>query len=78
MSLGNHWLDAEGKMIVGDDGRSPLLADLAPGEETELSLTVNAPRQRGDYILEIDMLQETVAWFGTKGSTTAKVRVRVE
>jgi hypothetical protein len=78
VSLGNHWLDAEGKMIVGDDGRSPLLADLAPGEETELSLTVNAPRQRGDYILEIDMLQETVAWFGTKGSTTAKVRVRVE
>ena len=78
VSLGNHWLDTSGKTIVGDDGRSALLEDLAPSEETELRLTVNAPRQRGQYILEIDMLQEGVSWFARRGSRTAHVRVHVD
>jgi hypothetical protein len=39
---------------------------------------VNAPRIPGDYILELDMLQEGVSWFGLLGSTTLKLPVRVE
>ena len=78
VALGNHWLDAQGNMLVHDDGRSALLRDLQPGETTELSLTVNAPRNPGDYLLEIDMLQESVSWFALAGSTPIRMRVRVE
>jgi hypothetical protein len=78
LSLGNHWLDASGRVVVNDDGREPLLRDLLPGEETELRLVVNAPRRRGDYLLEIDLLQEGVSWFGLKGSQTLRVPVRVD
>ena len=32
----------------------------------------------GEYLLELDMVQEGVSWFGLKGSPTIKLRVRVE
>jgi 4-amino-4-deoxy-L-arabinose transferase-like glycosyltransferase len=78
LSVGNHWLDAEGNTVVNDDGRGPLVRDLRPGEETEMSFTVNAPARAGSYLLEIDMLQEGVSWFGLRGSKTLRVPVRVE
>jgi 4-amino-4-deoxy-L-arabinose transferase-like glycosyltransferase len=78
LSAGDHWLDAAGDMVANDDGRAPLLRDLRPGEQTELRLVVNAPRRAGDYLLEIDMLQEGVSWFGPKGSKTLRLPVRVE
>ena len=78
VSLGNHWLDHQGKTFTGDDGRAALLSDLKPGEEVELNLAVNAPKRRGDYILEFDMVQEGVSWFGLKGSPTVRIPLRIE
>jgi 4-amino-4-deoxy-L-arabinose transferase-like glycosyltransferase len=78
LSAGNHWLDAAGDTVSNDDGRAPLLKDLRSGEETELRLVVNAPPRPGDYLLEIDMLQEGVSWFGLKGSRTLRLPVKVE
>jgi hypothetical protein len=77
VSLGNHWLDASGKVLINDDGRSAILRDLKPGETTELSLTVNPPAERGHYLLEIDMLQESVSWFALAGSESLKIPVEV-
>lgn len=76
--LGNHWLGADGVTYRNDDGRAPLLSDLAPREETELPLVINAPLRPGEYMLEIDVLQEGVSWFGLKGSKTTRLRVKVE
>ncbi|MGH9967676.1 MAG: ArnT family glycosyltransferase [Pyrinomonadaceae bacterium] len=78
VSLGNHWLEGNGQMLTNDDGRSPLLEDLKPGEARELSLLVTAPKRSGDYILELDMLQEQVSWFGSKGSSTVRLRLKIE
>ncbi len=52
-------------MVVQDDARASLLFDLSPGQEMELPITVTAPREPGRYILELDMVQELVAWFGS-------------
>jgi hypothetical protein len=76
--LGNHWLAPDGRILTNDDGRSSLPYDLAPGEEIELLLTVTAPREPGDYFLEVDLLQEGVSWFGLKGSDTLRLKVKVE
>jgi len=78
VSAGNHWLDQAGNVITNDDGRAALLEDLGPGRQAELKLTVNAPRKPGSYMLEIDMLQEGVSWFGLKGSPTLRLPVRIE
>ncbi|MET0626111.1 MAG: hypothetical protein ABW250_24465 [Pyrinomonadaceae bacterium] len=78
LSAANHWLDAEGRVVTNDDGRGALPRDLRPGEEAEVAFDINAPRLPGDYILEIDMLQEGVSWFALKGSKTLRVPVKVE
>jgi len=78
LSAANHWLDPSGAPVVNDDGRGALPQDLRPGEEVEITFAVNAPRRPGDYLLEIDMLQEGVSWFALKGSKTLRVPVKVE
>ena len=57
--------------------RTGYRATWLPGETMELSLSVNTPVARGSYILEIDMLQESVTWFGLAGSKTVKLPVEV-
>jgi hypothetical protein len=78
LSLGNHWLDATGRELVHDDGRAPVLIDVQPGEEREVLLVVTSPKETGNYLLEIDMLQEGVSWFAEKGSRTLRLPVKVE
>jgi SAM-dependent methyltransferase len=75
--LGNHWLDEAGRVLVLDDARARLPHDLAPGEEAEVSLAATCPGEPGDYVLELDMVQEMIAWFKDRGSEPARVRVRV-
>src|SRR5207249_6792238 len=72
LAAGNHWLSESNVAVVNDDGRSVLLYDLKPGEEIEIPLTVTAPVEAGTYVLDIDMVQEGVAWFATKGSKSLR------
>ncbi len=78
VKLGDHWLDIKTERVVMDDGRSLLPNDLAPSEEVEMPLIVTAPKKSGDYILEIGMLQEHVAWFQEKGASTMKIKITVK
>ena len=77
IALGNHWLDKDGKRVEEIEGHNGIPKDLTPGEEAEMTLQITAPKQRGDYILEVDMVQEGVSWFGDKGSPTTKVKVTI-
>ena len=75
--LGSHWLDSNDHWAK-DEGRSPLPTDLAPGQTTTIGLTLNAPTQPGEYVIELDLVQEKVSWFGLKGSHPKRLRIRVE
>ena len=78
LAAGNRWLQADDESLVTDmDGRYGLNRDLKPGEETEVPLAITAPKEPGDYILEVDVVQEQVAWFLDKGSQTARAKVTV-
>jgi 4-amino-4-deoxy-L-arabinose transferase-like glycosyltransferase len=77
VAVGNHWLDRDGKVIVNDDGRNPLTHDLPPGATVTMPLKINAPRRPGEYLLELDLLQEGVSWFAFKGSKTWRGLVEV-
>jgi SAM-dependent methyltransferase len=78
VTVGNRWLDPDGSIIVPDDGRVYLPTDLAPGESVALDLEVRAPSVAGDYQLEVDAIQEGCAWFQDRGSTPARIPVRVQ
>jgi hypothetical protein len=65
-------------MLIMDDARTELPYDISPGREIQLTVTVRAPRTPGDYILEIDMVQERVKWFADEEeSRPARIRIAV-
>lgn len=74
---GNHWRDADGTMLVQDDGRAPLPRSVEPGDTVALTLTVQAPPEGGRYICEFDVVHEAISWFSDKGSRTLRVPVVV-
>jgi hypothetical protein len=77
IAAGDRWLKADGSLMTDMDGRYGIGKDLKPGEETEVPLAITAPKDPGDYTLEVDLVQEQVAWFREKGSPTAKTKVTV-
>jgi hypothetical protein len=77
IAAGNRWLKPDGSLVTDMDGRYGISKDLKPGEETDVPLTVTAPKEPGDYLLEVDLVQEQVSWFSDKGSPTARAKVTV-
>jgi SAM-dependent methyltransferase len=75
--LANHWLDANGDVIARDDGRGALPRAVWPGDTVQVPMVVTPPAQPGRYVLELDLVQELVTWFGDKGSPTVRVAVDV-
>jgi SAM-dependent methyltransferase len=76
--IGNHWRDAGGELLIRDDGRASLPRDLGPGEQVVVALTVTAPLRVGGYLLEVDLVQEGIAWFAERGSRPGRLAMRVE
>lgn len=76
--VANHWLDADGQVVVADDGRARLPHDLQAGESATITLGIAAPAAAGPHLLECDLVQERIAWFAQRGSTTTRVPVQVE
>ena len=78
LTVGNRWLTEAGAKISDIDGRAALFQDLAPSETVEIPLTVTAPNAVGSYILQLDAIQEGVAWFGDRGSEVLSLKIKVE
>ena len=79
LNAGDIWYEARGERLVNNlDGRTTIPHDLYPGEEIQLPLRITVPATPGEYVLEIDMVQEGVAWFKDKGSTPLRIRIKVE
>jgi hypothetical protein len=77
IALGNHWLDKDGKRTLDLEGHNGIPKDLKAGEEIEMTLLLTAPKEPGEYTIELDMVQEAVSWFADKGSPTTKAKVMV-
>ena len=77
IAVGNRWLDKDGKPTSETEGHNGISKDLKPGEEAEMTLQITAPKELGEYTLEVDMVQEQVSWFKEKGSPAATSKVTV-
>jgi hypothetical protein len=77
IAVGNRWLDKDGKHTSDVEGHNGIPKDLRPGEESEMTLLITAPKEPGEYTMELDMVQEGVSWFGDKGSSSTKTKVTV-
>ncbi len=64
--LSYHVVDANKNMVLHDGVRTPLPHDIAPGVTVPLNLILQAPLQKGKYIIQADMLHELVTWYGAQ------------
>ncbi|MCA1592818.1 MAG: hypothetical protein LC754_09260 [Acidobacteria bacterium] len=79
ITLRDRWLKPDGEKVVNDlDGGASLPHDTRPGEEVTMQLSIKAPKEHGEYVLEVDMVQERVSFFHDKGSEPARIKVSVE
>ncbi len=77
LHLGHRWLDGQGQP-VGDPGRSlPLRKALPRGKSIRFTLPFKAPSQAGKHTLEIDMVDEGLAWFSEKKATRPSHSLRL-
>lgn len=76
--LGYRWAKADRTLLPENSFRGNLGASVPPGETASFTLEVTAPKQPGQYQLEIDLVLETVTWFSTKGNEKLIVPVTVQ
>lgn len=76
--LGHRWRNDHLEVLVRDAGRAELPRQVAPGGEVDVEIAVTAPGAEGTYHLEVDLLQELVAWFRDKGSFATQACICVE
>jgi hypothetical protein len=78
INLAYHWLDESGKVLEQDGQRTPLPWPVPPGAQVEVQQKVIAPKTPGRYVLELDPVFETVAWFAEKnGGKTLRIPIEV-
>jgi hypothetical protein len=61
--LAYHWAGGPGAFYEGE--RKPVNKTVKPGDKDTLELAVQAPAVAGNYTLQLDMIEEGVAWFST-------------
>lgn len=80
VSLGCHLFDGSGKMLNLDFSRHALTPGggrpIASGETVKLDIKL-PPLARGRYILEFDLVSESVNWFAVMGSRAVRIAVEV-
>ena len=75
--LGYHWV-SRGKPAPPDTRvRGELSKPLPPGETATIELTLTAPDEPGEYQLQLDLVEELVAWFSEKGAQPLMLPVSV-
>jgi len=77
VNLGYHLFDSAGRTVVWDGTRTPLGADLAPGQTRVLNVTYTAPTALGTYSLNIEAVREGLTWFSGYGVPAASSRLTV-
>lgn len=77
--LSYHWLDAESKKVLVNDGlRTGFGKPIAPGEEVAVQLTAQAPKAPGTYIMQVSLVHEGVVWFEGKKVAPLELNIQVE
>ena len=62
----------------GTSNRADLTEPLGPGREATVSIDVTAPKQPGQYRLQLDLVQELYAFFEDRGAKLEIVPVTVQ
>ncbi|MBL8114694.1 MAG: glycosyltransferase [Acidobacteria bacterium] len=76
--LGYRWKRADGSVPEDNGARVELPAAVAPGASLKLEAGLVTPTEPGEYVLELDLVQEFVSWFSARGGATLEVPMTIE
>jgi len=62
--LATRWLTRDGSSMRFNSIRTSFTADVPPGSIVRQPMTLQAPPEPGEYLLELDLVHEFVRWFG--------------
>ncbi len=74
--LGWRWFRGD-REVLNTSGRESLQYDVFPGQAYEFTARIAPPLEPGEYILELGLVSEHVAWFSEQGVKPVTVAVRV-
>lgn len=57
--------------------RLPLPQTVSPAQSVALNLSLRAPSEAGEYLLELDLVREGVTWFSQSGGEALRLPIRV-
>ncbi len=75
--LSYHIRDGQKKIVKYDNQRYELPHDMRPDSDSRIDIEIVPKVKTGDYILEFDLVEEGVSWFGEKGSPTSLVKLHI-
>jgi SAM-dependent methyltransferase len=67
--------DRDERVLIDDGQRILLPGPVAPGERIEVEANVDIPGSVGEFTVDVDLLQESVAWFEQHGSPVVRLAV---
>lgn len=76
--LSYHLLDENGKVIIYDNRRFSFPQNVVPGQTLEMKIGIISPLEKGQYILEFDIVREGISWFKDYGCETSKILLEVK
>jgi 4-amino-4-deoxy-L-arabinose transferase-like glycosyltransferase len=77
VSLRARWLGPDGAPAAGAGAAARIPYDMEPGDAAGVRLEVFAPDAPGEYVLELDVVQEGAAAHGARGSRALRASVKV-
>jgi hypothetical protein len=75
--LSYHLRSHGGQLLKFDNPRSYFEAPLVPGSSITIELNIKAPTDPGTYLLEIDLVWESMWWAKEKGNPTCTIELLV-
>ncbi len=75
--LSYHWYTPTGQIVEFDGRRTSLPVPLAPNEAVAVELYVEPPPHAGDFVLEIDLVEEGVGWFSQRGVEPLRISLQI-
>jgi hypothetical protein len=76
--LSYRWMAPNGQALPQDSARGELTAPVPPGGTAKFTMTVTAPKDPGNYQLQVDLVEELVVFFSAKGTQKLSVPVAVQ
>ena len=78
VNLSYHLLSAGGEILDFDNVRTPLPSAVPAGTGVDVNLRIDSPKEPGEYLVEIDLVQEHVTWFKDQGNQTLTLPLIVQ